>query len=415
MQLDNLSFIQYHLKKCSDSEDIYQILSHKYDLGSHEIQKILSLAIITCSSNFWKKIDYLKELIMLIINNYGEFDKILMDSVFSLINEDDYHLAIGPCHLIKACLNSMLLDINLLKSLLLSFVKNHPFFPNQIFVPSIILFRSLSDDTEFMSELLFYLGSSIEISKNKSINHIFLDFYWNIHKYKENECQSLIKKYYFDECENETYQAFINDTVMMSNEYSTKDIGYLLLPCLANFAPSPLFLAACMGSYNCFTNILENNADIGLKDIYNRTLIHYAIAGGDNRIIEITLSLGFKLNGTLETLAIFHQYDLFEYIITHDLFRFCVKQKEFQGCLINSIKANNAVTFQKCANLSNSTKLGDFETSLFAACTYGRLSFLNYLLCCKDCDANIVDKFGVSYMFFHLHFIKQLKMDTLKL
>lgn len=78
--------------------------------------------------------------------------------------------------------------------------------------------------------------------------------------------------------------------------------------------PTLIQYSAFCGSINIFKYLLENGANIDLKDLQGRTLAQFAMAGGNKEIIGILKSKRVDFVGTMKFAARFHRNDLFEFI-----------------------------------------------------------------------------------------------------
>lgn len=78
--------------------------------------------------------------------------------------------------------------------------------------------------------------------------------------------------------------------------------------------PTLIQYAAFCGSLNIFKYLLEKGANIDLKDLNDRTLAQFAMAGGNKEIIDILKSRRVDFRGTMKFAARFHRNDLFEFI-----------------------------------------------------------------------------------------------------
>jgi hypothetical protein len=79
--------------------------------------------------------------------------------------------------------------------------------------------------------------------------------------------------------------------------------------------PPVIHISAFIGSVNCFKYLLLNGADTGATDQLDRSLLEYAIVGGNTEIIRILEAAGTNLRRGLAAACLFHRQDILQWLM----------------------------------------------------------------------------------------------------
>jgi ankyrin repeat protein len=87
------------------------------------------------------------------------------------------------------------------------------------------------------------------------------------------------------------------------------------LPDILTNSPPLISVAAFYNAVNCFTFLLDNNADIAKLDELDTPLVNFAVAGGTMEIIEKLNDRGVNFRNTLQIAAEYGHYELFMWLL----------------------------------------------------------------------------------------------------
>lgn len=90
------------------------------------------------------------------------------------------------------------------------------------------------------------------------------------------------------------------------------------LPPFLQNRPTLIECAAFYGSIKCFKYLLLNKADLSLKDNISRTLVDFAIAGGNLEIVRILDQNNLNFADSLKIATSFHRHDVFLWLIENE-------------------------------------------------------------------------------------------------
>lgn len=205
------------------------------------------------------------------------------------------------------------------------------------------------------------------------------------------------------------------------------------LPPILQNMPTLIQCAAFYGSLKIFKFLLLNEADLSMKDGVSRTLVHFAVAGGNLEIVHILDQYEQDFEGSLHVAAKFHQYEIFTWLVEnrqmdiHD--GFVLSQASIKANLQemlflfeNDVDPNltdesgwTPLHYASRDNVICSIKLllshakidpnldnNGNTTALDNAVINGRYEAVEFLISSEKVDINKQTKDGVSYDFFFL-------------
>lgn len=137
--------------------------------------------------------------------------------------------------------------------------------------------------------------------------------YMNFESLSENNFELYIKRFeqknYLETDSIDEFQKTVSDF-----NYRIHPSIFGLPPILQNM-PTLIQCAAFYGSVKIFKYLLLNDADISMKDGVSRTLVHFAVAGGNLEIVHILDQRKLDFEGSLHVAAKFHQYEIFTWLV----------------------------------------------------------------------------------------------------
>lgn len=138
--------------------------------------------------------------------------------------------------------------------------------------------------------------------------------------------------------------------------------------------PTLIQFAAYYGSVKCFTYLLmQNDIDIKITDDNGINIFQFAIAGGNQKIIEICEKLKFENKGIIETAIEFQRFDTMVYFIEKYKININDCDDSHLSVLHYAAKYNNVKVILYCLKNKVDVNLKDNQVHFFV------LMFLSYL------------------------------------
>ena len=189
-------------------------------------------------------------------------------------------------------------------------------------------------------------------------------------------------------------QILRNDDIKSLQELSTKEdfnFNHIINPCIfercviLNHKPKIIQAAAFFSSTNCFKFLLLNGADPDVLDNDRMTTFQYAIAGGNPEIIRLLEQNNCLLSGALQISALYHQYSIFQWLITSHAedCKIDLEYCSFGTVLSQSIFSNNLEIFFRHfsnPNFNPNNEIYYGETSFSSAVYNGNIDMVKFFL-----------------------------------
>ena len=343
----------------------------------------------------------------------NSFDNILKILVYIVQNETfSGPLSLLKSHLLNAIIHEILSDKvisyqNSIQAFLYYCFQNDYFTISDVMTVFEKCYSRFKISNEAICSLFFWFAPEIEdFDKDKFVEYlqafqfhlqcttfhsVYQDMLDNFGNLKQNNWQLYREMRDSFDFIDPVYQAIRNDdieelqklvAVNMFDPDKHFDISPFESSWILKFKPTAIQLAAFFGSVNCF-KFLMLNYDHNL--IYESTpLSYYSVAGGNHQIIHLTEQINDDFSNVLNSSVIFHQYDIFEWLIENK-----INQNEYEyneskddSILHYAIITDNINLLQYLSehhkNIEETDEYG--MNLLHYACKYGNFSVLSYLI-----------------------------------
>ena len=156
-------------------------------------------------------------------------------------------------------------------------------------------------------------------------------------------------------------------------------------------SPTLIQLSAFYGSLACFKYLLLSDADLSLNDYEGKTVIHYAIAGGNTEIIRILQQKTISFCGALQVAAKFHRNDVFYWLLDNNLCELNEFSEVMGYVLHQATISNNFEIIKYCFSqgFDVNTTNTDGWTPLHFAAKFNNYKASKILLSQENIDVNI--------------------------
>lgn len=206
------------------------------------------------------------------------------------------------------------------------------------------LFHNFSGISHYLSLIFIWFAPEIEKVNPTFFNefHTYFVSIWefeytslliynvftNFDKYRENDWKFLREHREFEYHESSASYFIANDMIdELQNliSHSKIDLNSRDSPSSYEWrtflqkCPTYLQIAAFFGSIRCFKYLLLNGARLDNNDFEGKTIVHFAVAGGNNEIIRILHQMNISFSGTLQVAALFHRNDVFNWILENNI------------------------------------------------------------------------------------------------
>ena len=312
----------------------------------------------------------------------------LLNLFFCASNCDEaIYLNINRFYFLREMMNFGLFTSSEIVDKIYEYSQNHS--PENFYSSSIFCYF-IPEIKEYNMELYnSMLNTLAEEMKKISAPGCIFDVYNNFEKLSENNFE--IYKRLFEDMKN-------NPLILDSeNEFSKglTDVNqrkrstiFGIPPFLQNM-PTLIQCAAFFGSIKCFKYLLLNDADLTMLDGLSRSLVHFAIAGGNLEIIWIISHLKLSFDGSLQIAARFHRKDIFHWLMEN---KFSIDFLINTGSIFcQAAMRANLYVMLFCIENGIDVNIRDEHgwTALHYAARDNVISSLNLLLRQDNIDANI--------------------------
>ncbi|OHT07635.1 hypothetical protein TRFO_24131 [Tritrichomonas foetus] len=275
------------------------------------------------------------------------------------------------------------------------------------------------EDHDLFNQCLEAFQMHIQCTQFKSVYRSILD---NFDTLKENNWLTFKQNRETIESNDPVYQAIRNDDIealkqLSCNENFNLNKHYEMSPFepswIMRFNPTGIQIAAYFGSLKCFKFFLLNNADFHIST-GSMPLPYFATAGGNPEIIHLTEQLDCDFNDSLHCSVVFHQYDIFEWLI--DIKQLSIHEKDTNedSILHLAILSDNLCVLSYFQEINESIDEVDEYgmTLLHYAAKYGNFAVLNFLI---NENPSLINKKDLHQM-TPLHYsVKHRHYETTKL
>ncbi|OHS97167.1 hypothetical protein TRFO_36698 [Tritrichomonas foetus] len=162
--------------------------------------------------------------------------------------------------------------------------------------------------------------------------------------------------------------------------------------------PTLAMFAAFSGSEKCFNYLVEKGADIKARDFGKRTMLNFAIAGGNNNIIKKVVEYINDFVIATRISAEYHRFELFRYFLATK--HADLKANDIEnGSIFHGIAAANhikMILFCLGQGCNVNLKDGDGWTPLNCAIDFRALEAVKVLANINTIDLNMQDDYGIA-------------------
>ena len=158
--------------------------------------------------------------------------------------------------------------------------------------------------------------------------------------------------------------------------------------------PTLVQLAAFYGK-QCFQYLRQKGASLSKKDKAGRTVIQFAVAGGNMEIVQYLEGIGTDTAGVMHAAALYHQNDLFEYFFNKNKYAVAAIIPPYAGVMHCCAASDNAklmmLCFENDVDVNSREPGGVCRAPIHIAVEKGNLNALSLLLNNPKCDIKAQD------------------------
>ncbi|OHT13230.1 hypothetical protein TRFO_16669 [Tritrichomonas foetus] len=216
------------------------------------------------------------------------------------------------------------------------------------------------------------------------------DVFMNFNELTENDFELYHNKF----AESQNTFLIVDDVVNFVKNLT--DINMRIRPSIFGIPPflqnMPTIIqcAAFYGAIKCFKYLFLNGADLTMKDGLSRSVVHFAVAGGNLEIIHLLEQQNASFDDTLQYTAQFHRHEIFMWII--DKHPKLIDKLYDNGIILckAAVKANLDIMLFCFENNVDVNKPDDYGwTPLHYASRDNIICSMKLLLSHKDIDVNV--------------------------
>ena len=158
--------------------------------------------------------------------------------------------------------------------------------------------------------------------------------------------------------------------------------------------PTLVQIAAFYGK-QCFEYLRQKGASLSKRDRAGRTVIQFAVAGGNLDVVQYLEGIGADTAGVMHAAALYHQNDLFEYFFNKNKYAVAAIIPPYAGVMHCCAASDNAklmmLCFENDVDVNSREPGGVCRAPIHIAVEKGNLSALSLLLNNPKCDIKAQD------------------------
>ena len=368
-------------------DETISILVTEY-LKNNQIISVFVDNLILVAKYRPNKSEILASLFKILVQKVEQLKSKFLEQIFYPLPESPSIPIYQWCHflLIHYCMKNGSINPDELCNQIQNLLNLYPEFVNLIlFVFAYFAKEIDQNDHQLYSDLYEYYNENIK----RPINPLLKDFIINLPNYQANDWFLLTKTIEELYLQDSLPYLLLHDELPELNDYNiTIEASLFAQTPINNNKPTLIQFCAYFGAEKCFRELIEKNINMD-------RVSEYAIAGGNPTIIEILSNLNNDFSNCLETAALYHRYDLFEWLCKiHDdeLMNSCYK------CAIS----NNIKSLLSCFDNGCDIAFPDYQgnTPLHYAAKSGSYEAAHLLCGQPDVDSFTPNKDGITPLIF---------------
>lgn len=283
------------------------------------------------------------------------------------------------------------------------YVDLYPYLNTQGYLSSCWFFPSIQKyDYEHSKKIIEKLTNE---RKAKRLPKIFCDFLdqfddlsaddWKLHsfrcinKYKEGTIEYILK--------NDDLEHFIELSSIEDFDFNQRILASVFeYSIMLNHEPTLIQFSAFYGSEKCYFYLVEKNVDLNMIDSAGRTLLQFAVSGGNLNIIQKCYDMKLDFHSCLQYSTFFCQHEVFNWLF-QNVDQSLMKINGIIPSVVHfAASQNNVRVLMFCFDHNVDVNCPDIveATPTYDAAQYGNIEALKILISHKDVDVNKGDKSG---------------------